>query len=221
MLLVEDEPRMSSLISAHLERGGVVVDVAADAAGALSTARRFAYEVMIVDWCLPDGDGLTFCREVRDWSEATRLIMITANGATTDRVRALDAGVDDLLTKPFELIELSARLRAVLRRGASAPGLIYEAGGLRIDPSRHLVSRDGVPIDLTSRQLTLLVELVRHRGQVVSRDWLLEHVWDFAAEYGSNVVDAEIRRLRLRVDGPFDGHLIETVRGRGYRFRAT
>jgi two-component system OmpR family response regulator len=146
--------------------------------------------------------------------------MLTARDAVADRVSGLDAGADDYLTKPFSFAELLARLRALMRRGASERPPVLRVGDLELDPAARSVARDGSSIDLTAREFALLEYLMRHPGEVLTRTRLIEHVWDFAYEGDSNVVDVYVRYLRNKVDRPFRRDQIETVRGAGYRLRA-
>ena len=143
--------------------------------------------------------------------------MLTAKDAVTDRVAGLDAGADDYLTKPFDFVELLARIRALVRRGAVERPAVIQVGELTLDPSTHDVARAGETIDLTTKEFTLLELFMRHPNEVLSRSWLLDHAWDFAYDGGSNVVDVYIRYLREKIDRPFGRASLRTVRGTGYR----
>jgi two-component system OmpR family response regulator len=166
---------------------------------------------------LPDLDGFEVSRKLREAGRWSPVLMLTARDAVADRVAGLDAGADDYLTKPFSFAELLARLRALMRRGAGERPSVLRVGHLELDPARRTVSRDGTSIDLTAREFALLEYLMRHPGEVLTRTQLIEHVWDFAYEGDSNVVDVYIRYLRNKVDRPFGSVSIRTVRGAGYR----
>jgi two-component system OmpR family response regulator len=168
---------------------------------------------------LPDMDGYEVCRRLRDAGRWSPVLMLTARDAVPDRVAGLDAGADDYLTKPFSFAELLARLRALVRRGTPERPTAMQVGDLVLDPATRRVARDGTPIELTAREFALLEYLMRHPGEVLSRTRLIEHVWDFAFEGDSNVVDVYVRYLREKVDRPFGRDTIETVRGAGYRLR--
>jgi len=173
-----------------------------------------------LDVMLPVSDGFEICRQLRGADCWAPVLMLTAKDAVDDRVRGLDAGADDYLTKPFSIEELRARLRALLRRGASARPAVLHVNDLSLDPATHTVERAGAPIELTAKEFALLEFFMRHVGEVLSRSRLIEHVWDFAFEGDSNVVDVYVRYLREKIDRPFGVESIVTVRGAGYRLRA-
>jgi len=160
------------------------------------------------------------CRGLRERGRWTPVLMLTARDAVRDRVAGLDAGADDYLTKPFSLAELLARLRALIRRGATERPSVLRVGDLSLDPAARSVARDGQAIELTAKEYALLEFFMRHPGEVLTRTRLIEHVWDFAYEGDSNVVDVYVRYLRNKVDRPFGRDSIETVRGSGYRLRS-
>jgi two-component system OmpR family response regulator len=166
---------------------------------------------------LPDLDGFEVSRRLRQAGRWSPVLMLTARDAVADRVAGLDAGADDYLTKPFSFAELLARLRALVRRGAAERPPVLRVGDLELDPARRTVARDGTAIDLTAREFALLEYLMRHAGDVLTRTQLIEHVWDFAYDGDSNVVDVYVRYLRNKVDRPFGRDSIRTVRGAGYR----
>jgi len=174
---------------------------------------------VIVDLGLPDVDGIDLVATLRALAPMP-ILVLSARLDQADKVRALDAGADDYLTKPFAISELFARVRALVRRGPAARPPHLVAGVLVLDPSTHRATRSGRELDLTPKAFALLEYLMHRPGQVVSRAELLEHVWDFAFDGSSNVVDAYVSRVRDAVDKPFDEPLIETVRGVGYRLRA-
>jgi two-component system OmpR family response regulator len=216
VLLVEDDVRLASAVRRALHTSGVVADIAGGGRDALSMVQEAHYDAMVLDVMLPDLDGFDTCRQLRSDGVWVPVIMLTARDAVADRVRGLDGGADDYLTKPFSLAELLARLRALARRDRPA---VLEAGGLRLDPSARQVWRDGTEIELSAREFALLEVLLRRPGQVFSRGQLLDAVWDFGYEHRSNVVEVYIRYLREKIDRPFGRESVETVRGLGYRLR--
>jgi two-component system OmpR family response regulator len=219
VLVIEDEPKMATLIHRALEREGLAVDVAGDGEGAVLEAAAVPYDVILLDRMLPGMDGTEVCRRLRTSDVRTPILMLTAMGEVPDRVEGLDAGADDYLTKPFSLDELLARVRALARRGPIAHAPVLEVGPLRLSPAGHEAWRGGEPLSLTAKEFALLQVLMRHPGQVLSKDALLDHVWDAASDTRSNVVEAQVSALREKVDRPFGEDLIETVRGVGYRLR--
>jgi two-component system, OmpR family, response regulator len=220
LLVVEDDVKMASLLKRGLEREGYAVDVAANGDDALWAGSEFPYDAIVLDAMIPAPDGFEVCRQLRRAGKWMPVMMLTARDAVEDRVRGLDAGADDYLPKPFAFAELFARLRALVRRDAGARPTVLRAGDLRLDPATRTVKRGGHAISLSSREFSLLELLMRHKGEVLSRTAILEHVWDFAYDGTSNVVDVYIRYLREKVDRPFDRAAIETLRGAGYRLRA-
>ncbi len=219
-LIAEDEARMAALLKRGLQEEGYAVDVTDTAEDAIWMASETAYDVILLDVMLPDGNGFDICRHLRAAHCWAPVLMLTARDAIDDRVSGLDAGADDYLTKPFAFDELLARIRALLRRGAAARPPLLQAGPLSLDPATRAVMIADVAIDLTALEFTLLEYLMRHPDEVLSRTHIREHVWDFAFDGDSNVVDVYIRYLREKIDRRFDVTLIETVRGAGYRIRA-
>ncbi len=221
ILVVEDSEKMASLIRRGLEEQGFAVDVAGDAEEAIWFAGENPYDAIILDITLGPGpvDGFEVCRRLRDAGRWSPVLMLTARDAVEDRVRGLDAGGDDYLTKPFSFDELLARLRALIRRGAQARPSVLTVGDLSLDPAQHRVHRKETPIDLTSKEFALLECFMRHPGDVLSRSTLTEHAWDFAHEGDSNVIDVHVRNLRTKIDRPFGRRSLETVRRVGYRLR--
>ena len=212
--------KMASLLKRGLEREGYVVDVVSDGASALWAVTEFETDVVVLDAGLPVLDGFEVCRRMRTQGCWVPVVMLTARDGVHDRVAGLDAGADDYLAKPFAFDELFARLRAVTRRDPGARPTVLEAGDLRLDPASKEVTRAGHRIELSRKEFALLELLMRHPGEVLSRSQILEHVWDFAYEGTSNVVDVYVRYLREKVDRPFGVSTIETVRGHGYRLCA-
>jgi len=219
VLVVEDEVKMSALIKRGLEREGYAVDVAQDGAEALWAAREVSYDAIVLDAMIPEPDGFAVCRTLRDEGRWSPVLMLTARDAVEDRVHGLDAGADDYLTKPFAFVELFARLRSLTRRGVVERPVVLTAGDLVLDPVTRSVQRGVVAINLSAKEFALLEFLMRHPDEVLTRQAILEHVWDFAHDGISNVVDVYIRYVREKIDRPFGCETIETVRGVGYRFR--
>lgn len=210
---------MASLVRRGLEREGYVVDVATDGSEALWAAREQEFDAIVLDAMIPEPDGFAVCRALRQEGRWAPVLMLTARDGVEDRVRGLDAGADDYLTKPFAFEELFARLRALTRRGVTERPIRLQVGDLVLDPVTRRVGRGEEPIDLSVKEFALLEFLMRNPDEVLTRTRILEHVWDFAYDGGSNVVDVYIRYLREKVDRPFARRDIETVRGVGYRLR--
>jgi two-component system, OmpR family, response regulator len=210
-------------MAAALQRGlraeGMIVDVASSSGDALWMARATPFDAMVLDVMLPDCDGFETCRRLRADGVWVPIIMLTARDAVADRVRGLDAGADDYLTKPFSLAELLARLRALSRRDAVERPTVLEVGSLRLDPATRQAWRGDQEIQLSAREFALLERFMRRPGQPLSRLELLEAAWDYDYEHRSNVVEVYIRYLREKIDRPFGLRSLETVRGFGYRLR--
>jgi len=219
VLVVEDDARMAAAIRRGLRFEGLVIDLAADGEQALRSAAATAYDAMVLDVMLPGMDGFETCRRLRERGVWSPVLMLTARDAVEDRVRGLDGGADDYLTKPFSLAELVARLRALARRGPVERPAVLEVGALRLDPAAREVRRGDVEIELSAREFALLETFMRRPGLVLSQDQLLEAAWDLGYEQRSNVVEVYVRYLREKVDRPFGVRSIETVRGVGYRLR--
>jgi two-component system OmpR family response regulator len=219
VLVVEDDVRMAAAIRRGLQAEGLVVDIAKDGSQALGMARLAEFDVVVLDVMLPDVDGFEACRRLRTDGVWVPIIMLTARDAVEDRVRGLDSGADDYLTKPFSLAELLARLRALARRGPVQRPTVLEVGDLRLDPATRQVSRGGVEINLSAREFALFETFMRRPGQVLSHTQLLDAAWDLGYEERSNVVEVYVRYLREKIDRPFKVISLETVRGMGYRLR--
>jgi DNA-binding response OmpR family regulator len=217
ILLIEDNRRLSDSLRATLIEDGYAVDAAYDGVEGEDIALLTPYDVIILDIMLPKRDGIEVCRSLRDQKIITPILMLTARDALDDRVLGLDSGADDYLVKPFEIKELRARLRALLRRDSDnkSGNLIIE--DLRLDPSTHYVWRADLPLDLTAKEYSLLEYMMRNPNRLITRQMVIAHLWDYDQSIASNVVDVYIRRLRRKVDDPFKVKLIETVRGAGYR----
>lgn len=217
VLLVEDERPLARIITKGLRAEGVDVDVEHDGPMGLWRATEASYDAIVLDIMLPGMNGYVLCRELRAAGVWTPVLMLTAKHGEHDEAEALDTGADDFLRKPFSFVVLLARLRALVRRGAPERPAIMEWGPLTVDPARRLASREGIEIALTQREYAILEMLLRARGEPVTTERILDHVWGFDAAPGSNVVQVNIRYLRLKIDEPFDRPLIETIRGVGYQ----
>jgi DNA-binding response OmpR family regulator len=220
ILLVEDNRRLSAALKGALQDAGYAVDAAYDGPEGEAFAQAAPYDAVILDVLLPGRDGLAVCRALRARRVNVPILMLTARDTVGDRVRGLDSGADDYLVKPFALGELLARLRALLRRGTDHKTGYLEIGDLRLDPATHEVERAGQRIELTPRLVALLEYFMRHPNRVLTREQIESHIWSFDFDATSNVVDVYVRRLRFRIDDPFEPKLLETVRGAGYRLRA-
>jgi two-component system, OmpR family, response regulator len=219
VLVVEDEVKMATLIRRGLREDGMVVDVAVRGEDALWMAGSTEYDAVVLDVMLPGIDGFETCRRLREDKVWSPVLMLTARDAVEDRVAGLDGGADDYLTKPFSFAELSARLRALARRGPVERPVELQVGDLRLNPATRQVWRGDIEVELTAKEFALLEAFMRRPGEVLSRFQLLEHAWDYEYENRSNVVDVYVRYLRRKIDRPFHTESIETVRGAGYRLR--
>jgi two-component system copper resistance phosphate regulon response regulator CusR len=219
LLVVEDEPDLANAIARGLRRDGHAVDTALTAREADLKLRTAGYDLVCLDWTLPDGSGIALCRDLVTGEQPTlegdrpRILMLTARDGVEDRVTGLDSGADDYLVKPFAFSELSARVRALLRRDDHTDPIL-EVGPLRLDPARFTASRDGRALELTAKEFSLLHYFMAHAGLVLSQEHLLEHVWDEMADPMTNVVRVTVSNLRKKLGEP---PLIATVPGRGYR----
>jgi two-component system OmpR family response regulator len=219
VLVVEDNSELAAYLGQGLREQGYAVDRVGSGTQGFDHAVTGVYDLLILDRMLPGCDGLDLLRRLRERGLATPVIFLTARGAVGERIEGLDAGADDYLVKPFSFAELLARIRVVLRRGNEVVPATLQVADLRLDPATRVVERAGRRIDLTAKQFTLLHYLMRHAGQVVSRTMILEHVWDFAFDGLTNVVDVHINRLRNKIDRGYDRPLIHTLRGVGYVLR--
>jgi DNA-binding response OmpR family regulator len=216
ILVVEDDAPLASILVRTLREESYAVDHAPDGQEAEWLAFENPYDLVILDLMLPRKNGLEVLKTLRDGGVSTPVLILTARDTKEDVVKGLDKGADDYLTKPFNLEELLARVRALLRRQPTEAPTVIEAGPIRIDPSRKEVTRDGVHIQLTAKEYALLEYMARHAGTVLSRTQLSEHVWDMNFEPTSNVVDVYVGYLRNKIDKPFGTPILKTVRGHGY-----
>jgi two-component system OmpR family response regulator len=219
VLVIEDEVRMARLLKRALEEEGHAVDVAGDGPDGLWMATENTYAAIVLDIMLPGFDGFELCRRLRQAGIWVPVLMLTARDEVGDRVRGLDAGADDYLVKPFSLLELAARLRALARRDDRPRPPVLSEGDLKLDPATKRAWRGDTELQLSPKEFSLLEFFLRHPGIVLTRSQVIEAVWDFAYDGTSNVVDQYVNYLRRKVDIPFERHDIETVRGMGYRLR--
>jgi two-component system OmpR family response regulator len=220
-LLVEDDAAIADFVARGLREAGFAVDHAADGEAGLTAALAGLYDVAVVDLMLPGRDGLSLIDELRRRRVATPVLILSARRSVDDRVRGLQAGGDDYLTKPFAFAELLARVQALLRRATRAPEpTTLTVEDLALDLLTRRVSRGGTAIELRPREFALLEYLMRNAGRVVSKTMILSHVWEYNFDPQTNIVDVLVSRLREKIDRPFDRKLLQTVRGVGYVLRA-
>jgi two-component system OmpR family response regulator len=217
VLLVDDDRQLARALKQGLEGEGFAVDLAHDGDEGLWRATETSYDVLVLDVMMPGMTGLELCARLRNERQWAPVLMLTARDGELDEVHALDTGADDFLAKPFSFAVLVARLRALLRRGPTERPVTLIAGDLALDPAGHQVHRGAARIDLTPRQFSLLELMIRRKGEVLSKQQILEHVWDFAFEGDPNIVEVYVAQLRRRVDDPFGRVALQTVRGVGYR----
>ena len=219
ILIVEDEELIAQSIHDSLTAEGYAVDRAADGANGLWMATEQTYDAILLDIMLPGMNGFLVCRQLRDRGVVTPIMMISAKAGEFDQAEGLDTGADDYLTKPFSLVVLNARVRALIRRGPADRPAVLESGSLRLDPARRTVERNGVPIELTPREFALLQYLLHQAGRPVRKRELIEQVWG-DDDLEANVLQVYIGYLRRKIDEPFDTDTIQTIRGIGYRIDA-
>jgi DNA-binding response OmpR family regulator len=217
ILVVEDHSQLADLTKRALVEDGYVVDIAHGGQTALDMFEINNYDVIVLDIMLPEIDGIEVCRMIRKIDLDIPIIMVTARGGFGDRVKGLDNGADDYLVKPFSFDELSARIRALLRRGKKADATILSAGGLELNPATKTISYEGKPLMLTAKEFTLLQYFMKNSGRVIPKNELLEHVWDMNYEGLSNVVETYVRYLRQKIRNRGGSiHAIQTYRNLGY-----
>ncbi len=224
ILVAEDEPRLAALLEQSLAEAGWETDVKTDGRSAYEAALAdggTAYDVLLLDWMLPQLDGVSVCRRLRELGVRTPVLMLTARTTVPDRITGLDAGADDYLVKPFDLEELFARLRALHRRATGdEEEKPLQVDDLVLDPLSRRTTRNGVEIELSAREFDILELLMRRVGRLVTRYAILDEVWDGDTDIKSNVIDVHVASLRAKIDRPFGTSTITTLRGAGYRIDA-
>jgi len=218
ILIIEDEAKTASFLSKGLKENGFSVDTVDNGIDGLSALEQNNYDLAILDIMLPLLDGWSVLAVIRNKDIQTRILLLTAMDSVEDRVKGLELGADDYLVKPFAFSELLARIRTLLRRGTATEIQTIQCADLEIDAIKHRVTRNGIRIDLTPKEFQLLLLMARSPGEVFSRTVIAEKVWDMNFDSDTNVVDVAIRRLRTKVDDPFENKLIQTIRGVGYAF---
>ena len=216
ILVVEDEKKVAQFICQGLEEEHYTVDVALDGEQGETMALTGAHDLLILDVMLPRKSGIDITRSLREKGKAVPILMLTAKATTRDKVEGLDSGADDYLTKPFAFAELLARVRSLLRRGATEKTTTLALADLELDTVSHRARRAGKPIDLTMKEYALLEFLMRNKDRVLSRTIISEHIWDYNFDTGTNLIDVYVNHLRSKIDAGFDTKLIHTVRGVGY-----
>jgi DNA-binding response OmpR family regulator len=217
LLLIEDERRLSNVLKKGLIEDGFAVDQAFDGEDGLFFATSEPYDLILLDLMLPKIDGITVCQKLRKRNIKIPVIMLTAKIAVEDKIRGLDSGADDYITKPFSFLELRSRIYALIRRSNQQVSSLLTLADLEVDPLKHIVKRNKKVISLTPKELSILELLLLHKEEVVSRTMILEHVWDYNFEGMSNIVDVFIATLRKKIDGGHKQKLIHTIHGAGYK----
>lgn len=216
ILVVDDEEKVTSYLKKGLIEEGYKVDICGNGYDGFKMAMSNSYDLILLDIMMPGYDGVEVLRKLRANNNETPVIFLTARDAVEDRIQGLQVGADDYLVKPFAYNELIARIQVILRRGAVKTPDVIRIGDLEIDQVAHRASRGGKRIDLTPKEFSILKLLARKQGEVLSRTKIAEHVWNLEYDHDTNVVDVHIRRLRAKVDDPFEEKLIHTIRGFGY-----
>jgi len=216
ILIIEDDRKAARLLAKGLQEERFVVDVAYSGETGDEMASVNNYDVIVLDWVMPDRNGIVVCRELRERGISTPILMLTARDSLEDRVTGLNTGADDYLTKPFGFSELLARIHALLRRSDSTRSVLLRVADLTLDPLSHRVTRGGVPISLTPKEYAILEVLMRHPGEAVSRASLAERVWEAEPATLSNLLDVHVSHLRRKIDVEHQPQLLHTVRGGGY-----
>lgn len=221
ILVVDDERKLAHVLKQGLGEHGYAADAVYDGEAALEMATAVDYDCVILDLMLPRRDGAEVCRELRFRGRRMPILVLTARAGTDQKIRLLDLGADDYLTKPFAFAELLARLRALLRRGPVEPSTVLRVADLELDPASRRVRRAGREIVLTAREFALLEYLMRHTSHVVTRNMIADHVWSLDYDGASNIVEVYVNYLRRKIDQDFEPKLIKTIRGAGYSLRTS
>lgn len=217
ILIVEDEHKIATTIKKGLEQESYAVDVAFDGTGGYDLASTEEYDLIILDRMLPEMDGIEICKKLRAAKNHVPVLMLTAKGQLHDRVEGLDAGADDYLLKPFAFEELLARIRALIRRPQQMLSTQYVVDDLTLDTKTHEVKRAEKSIRLSSKEFALLSYLMRHKGQILTKEQIMQHVWDYQADILPNTIEVYMGYLRNKIDKPFGKTLLHTLRGFGYK----
>ncbi|MGI6612591.1 MAG: response regulator transcription factor [Candidatus Nanosyncoccaceae bacterium] len=220
ILIVEDDRKIANALARGLKQENFITEVVYDGDDGLASILGDEYDLIILDWMLPGADGVEICQKARQADVKTPILFLTAKGQTRDKVAALDAGADDYLVKPFSFEELLARVRALLRRPNDFCSDVLVVGNLKLNSKTFVVARGNTPIDLSKTEFRLLEFLMRRPGQIVNKDTIISHVWDFDADILPNTVEAYIGYLRRKIDSPFKKKMIKTIRGFGYKIEA-
>jgi DNA-binding response OmpR family regulator len=219
ILVIEDEAKMANVLKKGLQDSGYSVDVAANGEEGYEKIRNDNYDLVLLDLMLPKISGLDLIPKIRECKPGIPIVAVTAKASVEDRVRGLNLGCDDYLAKPFSIAELLARIQVQLRRGDPSAALELRAADLVLNPLKRKVTRGGKPIELSNKEFFLLEYLLRNKDQIVTRNMIVEHVWDASFDNFTNVVDVYINYLRNKIDRDFEPRLIQTVRGVGYTLR--
>ncbi len=221
VLIVEDEKKTASFVRKALQAESFAVDVMVNGEDALLAAANTPFDAIVLDIMLPGRDGLSVLRQLRERKNTTPVLLLSARGEVNERVEGLNAGADDYLPKPFELAELVARVRALTRRGGENKSTSLHVADLALDTVTHKAQRGGMEIELTAREYRLLEFLMRSTSRLCGRMMILQKVWDYDFDPGTNLIDVYIRRLREKIDTDFEPKLLHTVRGAGYVLKET
>jgi DNA-binding response OmpR family regulator len=220
VLVVEDERKTASFVRKALQAESFAVDVMTNGEDALLAITNTQFDAIVLDIMLPGRDGLSVLRQLREQRNTTPVLLLSARGEVNERIEGLNGGADDYLPKPFELDELIARVRALTRRGSENKPIVLHVADLALDTVTHKAQRSGTEIELTVREYQLLEFLMRSAGRISGRTMILEKVWDYHFDPGTNLVDVYIRRLRVKIDANFEPKLLHTIRGSGYVLKA-